>query len=143
MRLGHITGRADVTAICTACIGQTAQLHHPFLWKNVVLEDLGVIEGDTAAAAFSINSKDQIVGESDQCVRVGPDGGCDYISGHAFLWENGSLIDLQTLIEGDSQITLDSPTNINDRAEIASLGILPNGDTHVVLLVPCTEGDNC
>jgi hypothetical protein len=29
--------------------------------------------------------------------------------------------------------------NINDRGEIAGFGVLPNGDKHAFLLVPCDE----
>jgi hypothetical protein len=60
---------------------------------------------------------------------------------HPFLWEAGSIFDLQTLIVPGSDITLSDVRNINERGEIAALGLLPNGDTHVVLLVPCGNDD--
>ncbi len=34
---------------------------------------LWVLEGDTAGAAYSINSHDQIVGRSVMCTKVNPD----------------------------------------------------------------------
>ena len=47
----------------------------------------------------------------------------------AFLWRNGVMIKMQ----------LAQALNINDRGEIAGAGILPNGDTHPFLLIPCDE----
>ena len=75
---GHVVGRADVTDICTACApGNQKQLHHPFIWKNDVMTDLGLVSGDTAGTAYSVNSKDQVVGRTVQCTQIGPDDGCD------------------------------------------------------------------
>jgi hypothetical protein len=31
--------------------------------------------------------------------------------------------------------------DINDRGEIAAVGILPNGDTHAVLLIPASKDE--
>jgi hypothetical protein len=56
------------------------------------------------------------------------------------LWENGGpLVDLQTLLVHPSDITLIAAIVINDRSEIVGVGILPNGDSHSVLLIPCDE----
>lgn len=139
---GHVVGKADVTEICTACApGNQKQLHHPFLWRHGVMTDLGLIDGDTAGTAFSINSKDQIVGRSVVCTQINPDDGCDGPVQHAFLWEKGSIYDLQSLVVPSSDITLNDVTHINERGEIAASGVLPNGDTHAVLLVPCGKAD--
>ena len=136
---GHIVGRA--AAICTDCPpGNQKQLHHPFVWKNGVMTDLGLIAGDTSGTAFSINSKNQIVISSTKCIHIRPDDSCDGLRYHAVLWENDAVFDLQTLIDGDSELTVNNATNINERGEIAGTGVLPNGDTHAFVLVPC-EGD--
>lgn len=138
-----VVGRADVTDICTACApGNQKQLHHPFLWKYGVMLDLGLLSGDTAGTAYNVNAKDQVVGVTEQCTAINSDDGCDALAFHPFLWEAGSIFDLQTLIVPGSDITLSDVRNINERGEIAALGLLPNGDTHVVLLVPCGN-DNC
>ena len=141
---GQVIGRADVTAICTACApGNQKQLHHPFLWKDGELIDLGLIAGDTVGSAYSINSRGQIVGASVQCTLIKPDDSCDGPVHHAFLWEDGSLFDLQSLIDPASKITVSDTTSINERGEIAGTGMLPNGEPHAYLLVPCAEGDVC
>ena len=87
--------------------------------------------GDPCNFAQSINSHGQIVGF----------GRADcFNEDHTFLWENGGpLVDLQTLLVHRSDITLIAAIVINDRGEIVSVGMLPNGDTHSVLLIPCDE----
>jgi probable HAF family extracellular repeat protein len=144
---GHVVGKSDVTAICTACApGNQNQLHHPFLWKDGVMTDLGVLYADTAGVAYSVNAHDQVVGVTGPCTKVNPDDSCEDTFYDSFLWENGSMVDLQALLLPGSGITLSSCAgcdigayNINDRGEIAGQGVLSNGDTRVVLLIPCDE----
>jgi uncharacterized membrane protein len=144
---GHASGKSDVTAICTACPPDNQkQLHHPFLWRDGVMTDLGLLYADTAGTAYSVNAKDQAVGVTVPCTLVTPDDSCDGPVYHSFLWEQGSIVDLQTLILPGSGITLSGcggceagAYNINDRGEIAGQGVLANGDSRVVLLVPCDE----
>jgi probable HAF family extracellular repeat protein len=101
------------------------------LWKNGAMIDLGSVAGDICNFAESINSQGQIVGF----------GRADcFNEDHAFLWQNGGpIIDLQTLFVPPSDITLIAALDINDRSEIAGVGILPNGDSRAVLLVPCDQ----
>jgi hypothetical protein len=49
------------------------------------------------------------------------------------------MVDLNTLIPPGSAMQLATALNINDLGEIAGAGILPNGDTHPFLLIPCDE----
>jgi hypothetical protein len=49
------------------------------------------------------------------------------------------MIDLNTLIPRDSDIDLQTGVSINDRGEINGEGLLPNGDIHAFLLIPCDE----
>jgi probable HAF family extracellular repeat protein len=124
---GHVVGRSDVTTICEACPpGDKKQLHHPFIWKDGVMTDLGVLPGDTAATAYSVNGKDQVVGQAALCTKVRSSDGCHSLVYHAFLWENGSLAGLQGLLVPGSNVTLNNAININDRGEIVGLGVLPN-----------------
>jgi probable HAF family extracellular repeat protein len=140
---GHIVGRADTTTICTSCpAGNQGQLHHPFFWKNGTMIDLGLIPGDDVGTAFSINSKDQILISSTRCIHIRPDDSCDGVRYHALLWENGAVFDLQTLVDGGSDIPVNQVTNINERGEIAGTGVLPNGDMHAFVLIPCTDSDD-
>lgn len=121
-----INDAGEAVGFSDAAIGMRA-----VLWKNGATIDLGSVAGDICNIAKSINSQGQIVGfgEAD-CFN----------EDHAFLWENGGpSVDLQTLLVPRSDITLLTAIVINDRSEIVGVGILPNGDTHSVLLIPCDE----
>ncbi len=143
---GHVSGKSDVTAICTACAPDNQkQLHHPFVWKNGVMTDLGLLHDDTAGNADSVNARDQAVGVTVPCAKVNPDDSCEGPIYHSFLWENGSIVELQTLVVPGSGITLscaqcgEAAYNINDSGEIAGQAVLSDGNFRVVLLIPCDE----
>jgi len=104
---------------------------HAFLWKDGVMTDLGILAGDCSSQAFSINSQDQIVGDSSpDCIQ----------DGSAVLFEKDHPpIDLNTLVSPGSDLAITLATDINDRGEITAFGVLSNGDGHAVLLIPCDE----
>ena len=108
--------------------------YHAALWQNGSISDLGTIGTDLCSVAQDINSRGQAVGWS---------GVCDYsVIPRAFLWDKtGPAVDLNTLISSASGIYVFFASNINDRGEIAAAGLLPSGDTHAVLLVPCGTDD--
>jgi hypothetical protein len=60
---------------------------------------------------------------------------------NAFLWDKGSLVDLNTFVPSGSKLQLTEATYINDRREISVQGVLPNGDTRAVLLAPGGQGE--
>jgi probable HAF family extracellular repeat protein len=129
---GEVVGHADTSVPCPGA--GAGPIGHAFLWKKRVMRDLGTVPGidplKGLSAAVGINSKTQIVGESDTC---------DFSVADAFLWEKGSMVDLNTLIPADSAMHLLLALFINDRGEITGLGLLPNGDVHTFLLIPCEE----
>jgi probable HAF family extracellular repeat protein len=123
---GDVVGIAQKPVFCPDGNGGDA-----FLWKNGVLHDLGTSGGFQNSEADFINSKGQVVGYSFSC---------DFsITSDAFLWEHGSMLDLNTLIPSSSGFDLWAAEFVSDRGEIAALGLLPSGDSHVVLLIPCDE----
>jgi probable HAF family extracellular repeat protein len=111
-------------------------LSHATLWKRVgEITDLGVLDGDLCSFASSINSKAQIVGASQAGT---PNNGCTFDSStRAFLWENGSILDLNTLIPPGASLHLQWAKDINDRGEIAGSGLDTDGNVHDFLLIPC------
>jgi len=137
---GHvfgINGKGDV-------IGTSALpgdfLHHAFFWRDG-MTDLGTIDGDPCSDAHGINIRDQVVGSSTDC-------GGDEGELHGFVWQpKGPMIDLNAFVPPDSDLTITDGQTINDRGEIAASGMMPNGDFHAVLLIPCgataSPGDRC
>ena len=108
------------------------QTYHATLWTNSGMTDLGTLEGDQCSFADTVNATRQVVGQSATC---------DFGQVRAFLWENGSMVDLNTLIPPNSPLYLTSPGTINDRGEIAGMGVDSNGNQHAFLLVPCGDDD--
>ena len=95
-----------------------------------MITDLGALPGDSFSQAGAINSRGQVVGQS-------------FPSG-VFLWENGSLIDLNAFVPRGSGVQLAEALAINDRGEITGLDLPPNciNDTqcgHAFVLIPCGE----
>ncbi len=85
-------------------------ISHAFLWINgaTTAKDLGVLDGDLFSEAFAINSWGQVVGVS----FGGPNGA------HGFLYENGVLTDLNTLLGTGNLDVFISAQDINDAGQI-------------------------
>ena len=123
---GDVVGITQKPVFCPNGNGGDA-----FLWSHGVLHDLGTSAGFENSEADFINSKKQVVGYSFSCdSSIAPD---------AFLWENLSIVDLNALITAKSGLYLWAAEFISDHGEIAALGLVPSGDSHVVLLIPCDE----
>jgi probable HAF family extracellular repeat protein len=104
---------------------------HAVLWKNGKAHDLGVLRGYKHSLAYGINSKGQIVG----CVTNDLNHGCSL----GFLWQNGTMYDLNKLVPHGSGLTLTMPLNINVRGEIATWGSFNSVFVHAALLSPKTK----
>ena len=137
--LGGDTGNAESLNDAAEVVGEAdlpgtsgSQLHHAFFWQHGVMTDLGTQDGDPSSLAQSINTRGQVVGGSTDCSTL--------VNGHAFLWEeDGPMVDLNSFVPPGSNLTLTVATLISDRGEIAAQGVLSNGDTHAILLIPCDE----
>jgi len=103
-----------------------------FLWKKgAKKKDLGILKGDLCNAAWSINSKTQIIGDTSV--------NCIFSPQRPFLWENGAMYDLSALFPSGRFKTAEA-VFINDSGEIAGDGILQNGNSRAFLLIPCKAG---
>jgi probable HAF family extracellular repeat protein len=107
---------------------------HAALWTRVgQITDLGTVDGDPCSSASAINALGQVVGDSISLAScLGNEE-----STHPFLWENGSIVDLNTLIPPGSPLDLVYPDTINDQGEIAGDGMDASGNNHAYLLIPC------
>ena len=94
------------------------------------MTDLGTIPGTDCSEGAAINSRSQVVGASFTS---------DFSVFDAFLWENGSMAALNSLVSAPPALHLVQGLDINDLGEIAGRGFLPNGDLRAFLLIPCDE----
>lgn len=110
---------------------------HAFLWtRETGMQDLGTLPGDANSAGLSINDGGEVVGASLGAAGpiIGPV--------RAFLWRNGVMTDLNTLIPADSPLYLLTAFAINNAGEIAGFGVTSGGDIHGFLATPIvSSGD--
>jgi probable HAF family extracellular repeat protein len=108
------------------------------IWNKGIVTHLGFLPGDCDSEAWSVSSGGQVGGVSVSC---------DGLTWRAFLWEHGSMVDLNTLISPGSSLQLLYPITINERGEISGNGV-PKGfptsgdqstHQHAFLLIPCDE----
>lgn len=111
-------------------------IDHAFLYSNGVMQDLGTLggsdpQGSIPSGAVAINSAGRITGYS--YLTAGFDGPF-----HAFLYTNGTMTDLNTLIDSStplpSGVYLMEGWAMNDRGAI----IASASDGHLYVLTPIT-----
>jgi probable HAF family extracellular repeat protein len=127
--LGGSNGNANWVNDAGDAVGSADLLggtHDGFLWRNGVMHDLPPVDAAPCSNAFSVNARDEAVGNATDCHGNELD---------AVLWRNGSAVDLNTLV-APSPLHLDSAEYINDQGAIVGHGTLPDGDRRVFLLVP-------
>lgn len=89
---------------------------HAFLWtRHGGIQDLGTLPGDISSQANGINKRRQVVGSS--CDAAG--------SCRAFLWENGVMKELNTLVAPGYNDLLINAQDINDRGIITGRAFDP------------------
>lgn len=90
------------------------------------MRDLGTLGGDSSLAE-AINASGQVVGES---TRLGG------TTNHAFVYRDGTMVDLNSYISANSGWTLiETARTINDSGQIVGQGTI-NGETHAYLMTP-------
>jgi probable HAF family extracellular repeat protein len=118
---GDVVGRTDIP-------GSTN--HHAFLWRKGKMLDLGTAPGWPCSTAVVINAREEVIIDTGICGKGG---------GPGYLWRDGVSYDLNGLVPADTKFFIGDVFFINDRGEIAAVGVQPNGDVHDLLLVPCEE----
>jgi probable HAF family extracellular repeat protein len=80
-----------------------------FFWNRAGgLKPLGFLNGDhVLSEAFGMNNKGQVVGLS-----------CSDTECHAFLWQDGSMLDLNALVAPDDNVVLTHAMDINDQGVV-------------------------
>jgi probable HAF family extracellular repeat protein len=100
---------------------------HGFLWtRETRMRDLGTLPGDFASLALGINDRGAVVGASLDAS----------FNARAFLWENGVMTDLNTLIPTNSRLYLLFANSINSSGAITGLAVTSSGELHGFLAKP-------
>ncbi len=87
------------------------------IWQNNKVAALGggaLVSGDVASFATSINNQGQSVGSS-----FSSKGNWS----HGLLWQNGRMIDLNTVFPASSNLYVVSASNINESGQIAGMAV--------------------
>jgi probable HAF family extracellular repeat protein len=111
-----INDRGDVVGTSQYTDGSV----HSFLWKKGIgMQDLGTLPGAFATIAGcceTVNNRDEVVGFS-----------IDEFGFTPFLWDDGVIVDLNTLISPGSPLHLLTASSINEKGEITGGGcVLPD-----------------
>ncbi|HLX83238.1 MAG TPA: DUF3466 family protein [Terriglobales bacterium] len=102
-----------------------------FWQADGTLTTIGILPGDFAAFATGINNRGQVVGNNFDS---------SFNWSHGFIWQNGVMTDLNSLIPSDSNLFIISASNINDRGQISGMGMVLTGphagNIHAFLATP-------
>ena len=106
-------------------------VNHAFLWqRRTGMIDLGTLPGYPNSIALGINNQGQVVGGASDDPFLGGNS-------TAFLWQNGVMTDLNTLIPSGSPLFLWWATGINSRGQIAGQAVVVStGEWHAFLATP-------
>lgn len=124
-----INQRGDVVGFDNTPAGTAdAPAFHAFLWtRRDGIRDLGTLPGDATSQASAINEQRQVVGVSCNASNF-----C-----RAFLWQNGVMIDLNTLVGPGYTDLLAVAQDINDRGEIVGrTATTPTNERFAFLATP-------
>jgi probable HAF family extracellular repeat protein len=106
------------------------------LWTPQGIVNLHTLPGDLTAQATGVNDFGQIIGTS----FAGADSGASRV----FLWQNGQIYDLNTLVQPNAPLYLIASGDINDRGEITGQGCVvavPNcAVQHTFVAIPAPGG---
>lgn len=119
-------GINDLGEVAGITSTSTFRVDHPFLYSHGVMHDLGtLLPDDSYAEAFDVNNLSQVVGRSSGTVP----------GGLGFLYEDGAMVALNTLIDPTSGWTVVDAHAINDAQQIAGTACLA-GACYAVRLDP-------
>ena len=106
------------------------------IWEDNTVKSLGgLLPGDVASQATSINNRGQVVGGSFNSKSEWS---------HGLLWQNGKMIDLNTVFPASSNLYVVYASNINESGQIAGMAVLTAGPhagkvVHGFLATPVDE----
>ena len=124
---GYVVGKSNVTT----------DGFHAFVWRSGTMSDIGTL-GGPASHANAIAPNGDVVGAADTSVvgnvfTLGSSITTTYVS-HAFIWRNGKMTDLNTLLPANSGWMLQEATGINSKGQIVGFGTYTTMGTRSFLL---------
>jgi len=119
-----INNKGQVVGVTSGPVGAETEA---VLWQGGVASGLGTLPGDVASIGSAISDNGKLVGQScdanDNC--------------RGFLWQDGVMMDLNTLVPPNSTLDFPDPVGINSRGQIVGLGAVKStGELHAFLLTP-------
>jgi probable HAF family extracellular repeat protein len=129
---GQIVGFSDLTGDDN---GNNPNFH-AFLWTSPgPMQDLNTLTGDAISEALGINEQGQIVGASYAAGFANP---------RAFIYQDGKMTDLNSLVQSNSPLYLQAAQEINDSGVIVGQGCVPgncSGTSPSIAFVAIPRGD--
>jgi probable HAF family extracellular repeat protein len=107
--------------------------HEAFMWANGQRTGLGFLPGLNVSQGYGINSFGQVVGTAYLYTGTFPYP--PQTNGEAFVWDKGTMTDLNSLIDPSLGWALAVANDIGDQGQIVGTGTL-NGQAHAFLLMP-------
>ena len=102
------------------------------LWQNGEITNLGTLPGDFGSLASGISSDGKVV--------VGSTWDSEFNWSHAFIYQNGVMTDLNTLLPASSNLYATMANKINDRGQISGMATVisgpETGNIHAFLATP-------
>ncbi|MEX2468187.1 MAG: hypothetical protein WD396_00385 [Pseudohongiellaceae bacterium] len=131
--LAHLPGYSNSTAVAINEEGQAAgwsgnadySATIAAFWSDDQVSSIGVLDGDGNSRALAVNDSGQVVGWSGS---AGNDS-------RAFFWQDGYLLDLNSLLPPEAAWRLIEARDINDRGMIAGTA-LKGAELRAFLLIP-------
>ncbi|MEN6452140.1 MAG: SUMF1/EgtB/PvdO family nonheme iron enzyme [Thermoguttaceae bacterium] len=119
---GHVAGYAATSE----------NVYHAFVCYQGTMTDLGVLPGTYSSSANDINASGQVVGRDyPQSDGSSPS--------HGFIYSNGTMSDLNAMIDPASEWIIESANSINDSGVIVGVAMNSAGQEHACLLTPVPE----
>ena len=113
------------------------QTYYAAIWDSHnthQITNLGTLPGDVNSLGEGINNRGQAVGST-----LNSSGNWS----HAFLWQNGTMIDLNTLFPASSNLYATMANQINDEGQVSGMAVVLSGphagEVHAFLATPVDE----
>ncbi len=111
---GQIVGHSTTTADGTLGLAGT----HAYLWDEGEMTDLGTLPGSQISYAWDINKDGVVAGSAENPEAAGDPN----LTLAAVIWQEGEIVNLNDVIQSDSDWVLVTAYGINDAGQIVGFG---------------------